>query len=210
MAFDSLFAISSRIWEEVQGGWIYDDERINLKLIQDKVHVARAKLMGEFFRKRLYIDTSYYQECCLDIKCENVCDSPHKEYVVELPQLIGTVGRKNIKFLGTVDRNISFENRDTFDDYTSSVPFSGKPQPFFVRVGNKAVLNNLPTPNIKKLLFVALLSNPLDCNECKLDTPYPVPGGEFLADIEKLVMSDLAGLLLQRRVDKIHNANPNN
>lgn len=208
--FDSLHAISSRIWEEVQGGWIYDDERINLKLIQDKIHVARAKLMGEYFRKKLYIDSSYYQECCITIDCDAVCDSPYTEYVAELPQLIGTVGRRNIKYLGTVDRKISFENRDTFDDFASAVPFNGGKQPYFVRVGNKAIIKNLPTPNIKKVLLVALLSNPLECDDCKLDSAYPVPGGEFISDIEKLVMSELAALLLQRRVDKYHNANPEN
>jgi len=208
MGFDSLHAISSRIWEEIQGGWIYDDERINIKLIKDKVHVARAKVIGEYFRKRIYIDTSYYQQCCLDVICQSVCDSPHKEYVVKLPQLIGTVGRRNIKFLGTVDRQLSFENKDTFIDYTTSIPFSGDASPYFTRVDNFAILNNLPTPNPKKLLLVALLSDPLDCGDCDEDSPYPIPGGEFLSDIERQVMMDLSGFLVQRRIDKVHNANP--
>jgi hypothetical protein len=208
MAYDSLHAISSRIWEEIQGGWIYDDERINLKLIRDKVNVARAKIMGEHFRKRLYVDTSYYQQCCLDVLCEQVCKSPHKEFIVKLPQLIGTVGRKNIKFLGTVDRKVSFENRDSFDDFTGSIPFSGNASPFFTRVDNFAILKNLPTPSPKKLLLVAMLSNPLECDACDINSPYPVPGGEFISDIERMVMMDLSGFLVQRRIDKVHNANP--
>lgn len=210
MAFDSLDAISSRIWEEIQGGWIYDDERVNLKLIRDKVHVARAKVVGEAFRKSLYLQSSFYQECCLDVTCERVCDSPHKEYRVELPQLIGSVGKKNIKYLGTVDRKIAFENRDSFTDNTADIPFNGGAKPFFVVVDNHAVLQNMPTPNPKKLLLVALLSNPLECDECVVDGPYPVPGGEFISTIERHVMMDLSGFLVQRRIDKVHNANPDN
>ena len=103
---------------------------------------------------------------------------------------------------------IKEENKDTFVDYTSSIPFSGNPSPSFTRVDNFAVLKNLPTPNPKKLLLIALLSNPLECNECEEDSPYPVPGGEFLSDIERQVMMDLSGFLVQRRIDKIHNANP--
>ena len=206
--YDTLDAIASRIWEEIMGGWIVDDGRFNIILIKDKVHVARAKIVAEHLRNRIYIDASYYQECCLDVICRSVCDSPHKEYVVELPQMIGTVGRKNIKYLGTVDRKNSFENRDSFEDYTANLPFSGKPSPFFVRIDSFAVLKNLPTPNPKKLIVVGLFSNPFECDDCTEDSKYPVPGGEMLEDIHRRVMMDLSQFLVQRRVDKIHNANP--
>ena len=133
----------------------------------------------------------------------------NKEYVVEIPQMIGSVGRKNIKYLGTVDRKISFENRDSFEDYTANLPFSGKPTPYFVRVENFAVLYNLPTPNPKKLLVLGLFTNPFECN-CTKDGPYPIPGGEMLEDIHRRVMMDLSQFLVQRRIDKVHNANPDN
>tara|TARA_Y100000592_G_scaffold20846_1_gene32034 strand:+ start:8334 stop:8978 length:645 start_codon:yes stop_codon:yes gene_type:complete len=214
MAFDSLSAISSRIWEELSGGWIFDDERLNIKLIQDKVHVARSKLIGEYLRKKMYVNTSFYQECCVDVVCELSCaEAPKntKEYVVKLPTLIGAANHKGVKFLGTVDREISFEQRDSFEDFTYDIPFSGTPSPYFVLVdNNKAILRNLPTPYPKKLLFIGLFANPLSCDECDVNSSYPVPGGEFISDIETLVKSDLAGFLLQRKVDKIHNANPDN
>ena len=206
--FDSLHAIASRIWEEIMGGWIVDDSRFNLHLIEDKIHVARAKILGEKLKGKFYIDSSYYQECCIDVICRKVCDSPHSEYVVELPQMISSVGRKNIKYLGTVDRKISFSNRDSFEDFSSTLPFSGKPSPFFVRVDNFAVLGNLPTPNPKKLIVIGLFSNPLECKECTKDGPYPLPGGDMLEDIHRRVMMDLSQFLVQRRIDKVHNANP--
>jgi hypothetical protein len=214
MAFDSLHAISSRIWEEIQGGWIYDDERINLKLIRDKIHVARAKLLGEYMRKALAVNSAFYQQCCVDVKCEKLCaDAPNAatELVVEIPALIGSVNHRGVKYLGTIDRKVSFERRDSFEDFTSHIPFSGPPSPYYVLLdNNKAIIKNAPTPNPKKMIVVALFNDPLACDECTIDGPYPVPGGEMIKDIEQMVMMDLSNFLLRRKIDKQHNANPDN
>jgi hypothetical protein len=214
MAFDSLHAISSRIWEEVQGGWIFDDERVNLKLIRDKIHVARAKILGETLRQNLFINSAFYQTCCVDVECELPCEGApieSTELVAKLPALIGSVNHRGVKYLGTVDRTTSFERRNSFEDFTQSLPFSGCPAPFYVITdNNKAIIRNSPTPDLKKLIVVALFTDPLACNVCSIDDPYPVPGGEVIKDIEGMVMMDLSNFLVRRKIDKQHNANPNN
>lgn len=211
MAFDSLHAISSRIWEEIQGGWIFDDERVNVKLIRDLIHVYRANIIESLAQTKLSLSTAFYQECCVEIECREACSgAPVKEEYIKLPSLIGT-GAHSIKYLGTVDRKISFERRESFSDYTASFPFKKTSKsPYFVLVNNnEAIIKNKPTASASKLIVLGLFSNPLACKgNCDLESPYPVPSTDVIKTIEEMVLKRLAAFMIQRRVDKQHNANP--
>ena len=210
MAYDSLNAISSRIWEEVQGGWIYDDERVNVKMIRDLVQVTRAEYIEQLAMSKMSIPAAFYQECCVDVKCGSVCEgSPVTEEYVDLPSLLGM--SKPIKYLGTADRKLSFDKRETVEDFVSSLPFVSKPSPYYFLVdNNKAIIKNKPIASLKKMIVVGLFADPLSCKECDLDSPYPVPSAGILNAIEQNVLKRLAGFMIQRRIDKVHNANPDN
>lgn len=215
MSFNSINAIASRIFNEIEGGWIYDNSRINIRMLEDKVHATRAKLLGERYGKKIgAIPGQYYALCCIDFVCVDACDNPESGVKIlraTIPPLIGSIGRKAIRYIGTVDRKTSFEWRSSYEanDYTSFLPFaSTRKDPYVLITGDKADLYNPPTYNLKKAVIIGIFGDPTACGDCEdKDKRYNIPE-DHISDIEKYVKADIAGLLLQRRVDKINNANP--
>jgi hypothetical protein len=207
--FYSLEAVTSRIWHELEGGWIYDDSRFHREIVRDKVLTARADLLAEYFAKGGVIHPQHYSECCFDIECRNVCDSPIQEQTIPAPPIIGgLLAFRSIKYLGSADRRIPFEQRQSFQDVGGSYLLSGTPpkRPYFVHLQNRFHLYDVPA-GMTTVRLVAIFANPLECNCSESDIFVPV---DYLDKIEKKVKLDLSGFLLQRKIDKRNNAVPEN
>lgn len=209
MGFESIKATVSRIWNEIEGGWIYDDSRLNRTLVRDKVLVIRAELLGQLFKTTLgQMPLIYYQSCCFDIHCEPFCaGSPLTVWRGKIPSTIGMGGKAAIRYLGTVDFQQAFEQRFVVSankgDYSLFGTYS-QPQPYYLLEGNQVTVYDAPA-GVTKLVVQLVAANPFECPECEEENVY-VPA-DHLQEIEKRVKLDLSGFLIQRKIDKRNNTN---
>lgn len=212
MSFQSLKAVTSSIWNDMEGGLGTDDTRINQRMVRDRVLKKRANLLGRLLSRYIgNIPGGYFNTCCLPLSCEEVCPgSKERVWRVQLPPLVGQLGKRSVRYLGTVDGKQSFEWLDEppTDNRASYVPFDiTANQPSYVVYGTTAELFNKPTRTLKMLRFVGVIADPFFCNKCEDDIMIPI---DHISDIEKEVKLDLANFLVQRKVDKMNNNNPDN
>ncbi len=59
MSFQSLEAVTSRLMNDLIA--VYDDTRLNRKMIRDKVLVARANILSKYLRQNLQVVRYYLQ-----------------------------------------------------------------------------------------------------------------------------------------------------
>jgi hypothetical protein len=211
MGFWSLEATASRIMNEMES--VFDDPRLNYKLVKDKVLVSRAAVLTKYLSNYPgEIPGQYYNECCIPITCEPICEgAPISINRAKLPSTPGMLGKRAYVFVGTVDGKVSFDHRNSvvndYEDYTPIGTYDASKDPYYVLVGNTADLYNLPTPNMKTLLVRGVFSDPLSC-KCPEDRIF-VPE-DHIDEIEQFIKKDLASFLIQRRIDKMNNANTDN
>jgi hypothetical protein len=109
----TLAQIGYDILEMVTNYRITDDERVPIELIYEKIHDERAKMLEDYVKKHSNIPPDLYcpLKCvnieCRDIECNGI-KTGDKEYYAVLENLDLTVNEYAIKFLGTIDRKISF------------------------------------------------------------------------------------------------------
>ena len=85
MSFQSLEAVTSRLMNDLIA--VYDDTRLNRKIVRDKVLVARANVLSKYLRQNLgSIAGQYYNQCCFEVNCEPVC--PGAPVTVIVPKRI--------------------------------------------------------------------------------------------------------------------------
>ena len=206
----SLAATVSRIWNEIEGGYIYDDSRLNPTLIRGKVLVERAKLLTTLYMSYPFaIPDLYYQRCCFDIVCKQVCDSPMVETVATIPNIIGALGARSIKYVGGADGKSPYERTNGFGNTGSYSIFAKKKKASYHILGhNTAIFENLPE-GVKKGMIIGLFADPFAC-ECLEDENSIYIPADHVSDIEKAVKLELSGFLLQRKIDKRNNANSDN
>ena len=188
---------------------MFDDSRFHREIVRDKVLTARASVLADYFAKQGMIHPQHYSECCFEIECKTVCDSPYQEQVVPAPPLVGGLLASNaIKFFGSVDRQIAFEQRTSFQAAKGSYLGIGyiTPRPYFVHLQDNFHLFNVPN-GMTTVRIVAIFADPLACKCKESDIFVPV---DFLDKIEQRVKLDLSGFLLQRKIDKRNNNAPDN
>lgn len=212
MSFQSLEAVVSRLMGESKA--VYDDSRLNKRLIRSKVLVARAGILSKYLRQQLgTIPGQYYNECCFEVKCEPVCPgAPINVYRGKIPAILGQLGKKGIKYLGTVDGKHPFEQKDSSSedksDYTKSLGFTCSTNaPYYVLTGNKATVYDRPTIDNSILLIKGIFEDPYACG-CPEDEIF-IPA-DHIDEIEQQIKYDLSSYLLQRKIDKMNNANTDN
>ena len=210
MGFESLRATASRILNDLEGE--YDDTRINYILVRDKVLVARASVIMKMYSKYPgQLPGQLYNECCFEVNCEPVCEGAPVEVIRGmLPSSpLATLGKRAISYLGSADYQVSFEWRNQHNTSLKSyIPFGTEEEdPYYVLSGQEVTVYNRPTENMTNFLIRAIFANPYAC-KCPDDKIFvPV---DMIDQIEQQVKYDLASFLLQRRMDKMNNANADN
>ena len=209
MSFQSLEAVTSRLMNDLIA--VYDDTRLNRKMVRDKILVARANILSKYLRQHLgSIPGQYYNQCCFDVKCEPVCaGAPINVIRGKIPALLGQLGKRSLKYLGTIDGKSPFEWRDEAStEFESYAQFGcDKKNPYFVLVGQKAEVYDLPTVDTKILMVRGVFEDPFVCG-CPEDEIF-VPA-DHIDEIEQHIKVDLATYLIQRKIDKMNNTNSDN
>ena len=206
MSFQSLDAVTSRLMNDLEQ--VYDDARLNKRLVRDKVLVARANILSKYLARQLgSIDGSYYNQCCFTVSCQPVCPgAPVTVLRGKIPAILGQLGKRAIKYLGTADGKTPFERRDeSYTEMESYVPNScGKTDPYYNLIGDKVDVFDPPTTNTTILMIRAVFADPYACG-CPGDDIF-VPA-DHIDEIEQQIKIDLSTFLLQRRIDKMNNSN---
>jgi hypothetical protein len=214
MGYESVDAVVSRLMNDMIA--VYDDTRLNKRLVTGKVMVARANVLSKYLRQHLgTIPGQYYNECCFDVKCEPICPgAPILVYRGTIPNILGQLGRKGIKYLGTIDGKNNFDWRDetsnNFLDYSTFVltrPAEGTKNPWFTLTGNKVTVYDRPTDDMTTFYIRGIFSDPFACN-CPTDSIF-IPE-DHIDEVEQQIKIDLSTFLMQRRIDKYNNANSDN
>jgi len=206
MSFLSLDAVTSRLMNDLVV--VYDDSRLNKRLVRDKILVARSNILSKYLVRSIgNIDGSYFNTCCFEVQCEPVCKgAPITVLRGKIPAVLGQLGKRGIKYLGTVDGKTPFERRDeAYSEMESYVPVGcGKKDAYYNLVGNKASVYNTPTDNTSMLMITAVFADPLACG-CEEEEVF-VPA-DHIDEIEQQIKIDLSTFLMQRRIDKMNNVN---
>jgi hypothetical protein len=209
MSYQSLSAVVSRLMNDLL--FVHDDTRLNRRMVQDKVLVARANILSKYLRQQMgKIPGQYYNRCCFEVQCEPVCPgAPINVIRGKIPALLGQLGKRALMYLGTVDGKTSFEWRD--EPTTEMVSYAkfgcDSKNPYFVLVGQKAEVYDLPTVDTKMLMVIGVFEDPFACG-CPEDDIF-IPA-DHIDEVEQHVKMDLATFLIQRRLDKINNTNSDN
>lgn len=208
VGFWTLEATTSRLMNEMMA--VFDDTRLNKRLVQDKILVARAAVLSDFLMQwRGNLPPQYINECCVDIICEPVCPgSPILRTRAKLPSVPGKIGFRAYRYVGTVDGKISFRYSETAEEVNDYVTVGTKPKsPYYTLVGRTADLYNLPVEGMKKLYVKGMFSDPFAC-ECPEDQIFVAE--DHIDRIEQYIKKDLATFLIQRKIDKLNNAQTDN
>lgn len=194
----SLEAITDRIVQSLEGHWVVKDGRLKPDLVRDEIIKIRAALLKEMSLQGT-LDDMYQQRCCVEVRCEQVCDSPVKEFRATIPETI-TGG---LVYVGSPDGKNAFLASDGML-YVPYTRFLKKRTTYRVLNITTLILDEIPH-GLKKIMVQGIFANPYDC-EC-LDTDRFVPA-ELLPEITKRVELNLANFLIERKVDKRNNQNP--
>ncbi len=209
MSFLSLSAVVSRVWNELNTGYTTDDSRFNTSIIQDEILAVRAKLIAERFKIEP-IPAIYNQRCCVDLACRPVCNSPVSEWTADIPDLLGTLGIKGLSYVGSPDgdKKIEYKPYQVVNTKNSSYlpyPKNKVDNPFFTVVGNELTVFNKPT-GLTKLMLIGVFANPYHCN-CDIEGEMIIPA-DHITDLVKGVIFSLSGYILDKKLDKRNDTNP--
>lgn len=196
---DTLRHIVYRIKEELSGYIITDDNPFDDDYLIDKINTVREVLIKDHFKTEGIEGMFYTNICCLEIKCEeNGCylDGTYYRagtvYSVELPDLISSVGWRNILYFGGVDKQSPY-TRKTLDGFMSSsgALWTGHTEMFTI-IGSKAYIKNLKTAGQLYVCLTGLLKDPRQaCDYLDGVTAYPVPD---VHKLELLVKKDIMSM----------------
>lgn len=188
----SLDAIASRVAEQVNGGVTTNISRVKMTVVRDQVHKARAHRLKEIGRQKLFkIPRQYYQKIkCVPVVCTPIiCDGEDtgaKELRAVIPSLIGELGRRSLRYIGTMDRKTEFDYRNTngedFSEYFPLIQAVNNPYAILEN-NNTLILYNPPTPNLEFICVELITDNPeheIIANDCEEYGDYPIPGDELL------------------------------
>jgi hypothetical protein len=195
----TLAEIGFSIRNQVKGYFSSDDERIDIELIYKMVKQTRSTMAKNRYKEVGSVDELMYQEiCCLKVNCkEIVCNgipSGEQEYYVDLPILEDIYG--NIKYFGSGDKKYSFTEK-TFRGslYAKNSPYTHS-LPYFTRIQNRAILGNMPTPDMEFVCIIALLADPLNGGCYLLDESNDFPlSSNMIHELELICIKQLLSTL---------------
>lgn len=198
MTTSSNKSLKKIVWSVIEQLTNYnptDDIPWKEEWLQDQAHVFRSALIKEQLDNTNNLDESYYQNVsCLEIKCRNITclsgsetiDSGVVENYIEIPKLVGGIGLRDIKYLGTVDYKVPFIRKNLFGYNTSDGDLYNRTKTVYTVVGNEIILKNLPQKGTKYVGFIAILDNPTTACDWNDEKEYPIPN--FLIQKLELLM----------------------
>lgn len=217
--FDDLLLLAGRAQMRLSGGVVTDENRYPIDLCIDAVHAARAFYLGERLKERFHVPVEYYQEICLPIECKEIMygtkGSGVNETFVTIPNLVGGLGKKAIRFIGSIAGGESFDLNlnGTLDclDAHPFVPKSSTPRASYFP--GKLTLDNLPTAGMEYLKIQAVFANPSHklIEKAMLDKPkanYPLTADDAQI-VEDLVVRRFFDSILRVKPDLSNDAVPN-
>ena len=209
MSFESLSALTSRVWNEVNLGYTYDDSRFNVTIVRDEILTMRAKLIAEVY-KSVSIPAIYYQRCCVQLSCKPVCNSPISEWTADIPSLLGTLGARGLSYVGSPDGSNPIEYKPYVVanlKNSSYLPYPKQQEatPFFTVMKDELTVFNKPA-GLTNLAIIGVFANPYHC-ECELDSDILIPA-DHIPDLIKAVLFSLSGYLIEKKIDKRNNTTP--
>jgi len=172
------------IWgviEDLKGYNVTDDNLLSEDIIAAKMNNIRVTLLGQ---ETMLVESYYQHYPCLEVKCEKdqctyngITVKGKKIYYVDAPEIVGSLGRVAIKYLGDSEYKDRYSEVDiTQFDKIGAMPY-GTHKRYFARIGNRIFLNGLDLDVGKMLTLVAIFYDPrcvLDCFHGE-DVEYPVP-----------------------------------
>jgi hypothetical protein len=195
--WQNLEFIASRIQKKLEGGVVTDDSRIDLDIIKDEIHKARAEWLGLMAQKSLSLPSVYFQKIsCLKVICEELsCDdipSGMFQTYVNLPSsLIGAWGKRSLRVVENIDGSIKFDWART----NYALPYGGKKKGTYdVENNSKLIFKNLSCP-LAYVFIEGLFSDPfqaINASGCpNWDSEYPIPADD-LGRIEDIVFKRMS------------------
>lgn len=206
----SLAAMTDSVYTQMEGGWVTDDSRLPRDLVRDKVLKISWEAIGKHFASRIgRLPSVLYQQCCIDVSCENICDSPATRLVGTLPGIMGMLGDRSLRYVGTVEGR-SFSPTTTRIPYENYQPFAGKPTPSYRITGNSIEVINAPM-GLGRIMIEGIFADPTVCDLCLTDEQYIIPlPPELLDGVEVQALKELTQWWKQfARVDKRNDSVPN-
>jgi len=201
---NTIAAITDRVFQQLEGGWMSDDTRLSYRLVRDKVLAVRADMIKEMMGIGSLPD-SLYQRCCIELSCQELCGSGVYRKVGAIPSM-ADIGGKEIRFLGTVEGK-SFERRKTAGRrYELHQPFATV-NPSYRITGTEVEVTDIPL-GLETVVAEVILIDPALCPPCKKDDELVLPFPALLIDkLEVRALKELEQIWLMPR-DKRNDASP--
>lgn len=203
----TLAAMTDSVFQQLEGGWMSDDTRLSYDLVRDKILRVRAELIGKVFASRIGIlPDSLYQRCCIELTCIEQCSSGLYRLSGKVPGLLGLIGDRSIRFVGTVEGK-SFERRRTSGKrYELYQPLATINTSYRI-TGDDIELYDAPL-GLGIAVVEAILADPSTCPPCVDDDQLIVPlPADMLDAVEVQSLKELEQLWLMPR-DKRNDSSP--
>ena len=179
----TLAAIRSEIIEDLEKYGVTQSSALDPELIEDKIVSARLADFDKFITKGLPLEGFYQLVNNLTFECKKdtrtvgkiVFTDQTTYYSADLPELINTIGWKNIKYFGVhgYDKNLS--RLDLADFVARKGARYTSDEPIYTVVGNTAIAKNLEE-GFTFALMLAILADPRTAPDWDIETSeFPTP-----------------------------------
>lgn len=184
------------VYEAIYGFHMSDDSELPTEYVRDKIIDVNVRLVQDHYKSGLSLDGLYQHICCIEVECvQNSCVidgvtvlSGTVMWKAEIPNLVQSVGDKNIAYLGTDDWKNNF-TRVSMPGFIAGNKFDWTKGTLYTVVGNVIYFKDLPTTGIKLLCMSGILTNPTTACNWNSDTSiFPTPDPYKL---ELLVKKDI-------------------
>lgn len=206
---NSLAAITDRVFQQLEGGFVSDDSRLNIDLVRDKVLSVWAKAIERKYGSWVgALPDQLYQRCCIELECAEICGSGLARLSGVIPKLFGMLGSKNLRFVGTVDGTAYERRKSSGKRFELYQPFA-QVRPSYRIIGDNIELHDAPM-GLGVIVVEGVFIDPAMCPPCREDDQIFLPLPDIHDDIEIKVMQELQQIWMMRKVDTRNDAKPNN
>lgn len=204
---NNIKALIDQIMHEAEGGFLFDETLNNPDYIRDIALNERAAMLAKLYAGQA-IPVIFTQRCCVELYCEQLCNSPIKEWQAKIPTMMGTIANNGIHYVGPPDYSESWELKKSLNAY-SDYSLIAKPKPYYSFAdGNTIVIRNKPK-GVNQIIVQGVFGDPYSCG-CIDDEESIIIPADLMADLNKQIMFKLSGFLLQKKIDKRNDTAYNN
>lgn len=196
----TLKQVVDELREELSGYRISDDTLLpDKQYFIDKINEYRGSVVREM---EVIPESMYTTTCCNEIVCVGQSctvngvqlKSRNKLFQVDLSNIIDGIGTKDIIYLGLDGFSSQFSRVNLRDFIRSNYNEFGNNAPMFTRLGNTALIKNIPNESVFFVCITALYLNVQDA--CSYDDKTVYPASEHILNrVKRLVKMDVAQAL---------------